>query len=143
MALGPNFGRPAPPAAARPLAHRAPEAHEQGYGRGRSGAALLHVRESALGAVLCFLKYNSGTLVTLDLTRRIASVLGNALAFATGLGCRTRSRSRRYQQNTVLHEGTTRACTIAKLLVQPRLPCGAGVRPRKIAVKKSGFSRRA
>ncbi|KAF8916460.1 clathrin-coated vesicle protein [Mucidula mucida] len=43
---------------------------------------LLHVRESALGAILCFLKHNSSTLVTLDVGRRIASVLGNALSFA-------------------------------------------------------------
>ncbi|KAF9492742.1 hypothetical protein BDN71DRAFT_1509192 [Pleurotus eryngii] len=43
---------------------------------------LLHVRESALGAMLCFLQHNSGTLVTLDVARRIASVLGNALSVA-------------------------------------------------------------
>ncbi|KAI0946131.1 hypothetical protein AcV7_010182 [Taiwanofungus camphoratus] len=43
---------------------------------------LLHVRESALGAVHCFLKYNSPTLVTADVTRRIASFLSNSLQFA-------------------------------------------------------------
>ncbi|KAI6043108.1 armadillo-type protein [Pisolithus marmoratus] len=41
---------------------------------------LLHVRESALGAILCFLLHN-GPLITLDVTRRISSMLNNALAF--------------------------------------------------------------
>lgn len=43
---------------------------------------LLHVRESALGAILCFLQHNASTLVTLDVARRISSVLSNALLFA-------------------------------------------------------------
>jgi len=43
---------------------------------------LLHIRESALGAIWCFLKHNSSTLVTLDVARRIASLLSNALSFA-------------------------------------------------------------
>ncbi|KIK24912.1 hypothetical protein PISMIDRAFT_97684, partial [Pisolithus microcarpus 441] len=41
---------------------------------------LLHVRESALGAILCFLLHNS-PLITLDVARRISSMLNNALAF--------------------------------------------------------------
>ncbi|PFH53326.1 hypothetical protein AMATHDRAFT_55203 [Amanita thiersii Skay4041] len=45
-------------------------------------AFLLHVRECALGAVLCFLRHNASVLVTLDVARRISSVLGNALQFA-------------------------------------------------------------
>ncbi|KAF8630901.1 hypothetical protein AX17_005259 [Amanita inopinata Kibby_2008] len=45
-------------------------------------AFLLHVRESALGALLCFLRHNVSTLVTLDVARRISSMLGNALQFA-------------------------------------------------------------
>ena len=52
-------------------------------------AFLLHVRESALGAVLCFLRHNASALVTLDVARRISSVLSNALQFANnfqGLG---------------------------------------------------------
>ncbi len=43
---------------------------------------LFHLRESALGAILSFLKHNSTTLVTLDVGRRIAMVLSNALLFA-------------------------------------------------------------
>ncbi|KAK0495924.1 clathrin-coated vesicle protein [Armillaria luteobubalina] len=43
---------------------------------------LFHLRESALGAILSFLKHNSATLVTLDVGRRIAMVLSNALLFA-------------------------------------------------------------
>ncbi|TFY58733.1 hypothetical protein EVJ58_g6238 [Rhodofomes roseus] len=52
---------------------------------GRSPAEwmfLLHLRESALGAVYCFLKYNSPALVTPDVTRRVASMLSNSLSFA-------------------------------------------------------------
>ncbi|KAK2459742.1 hypothetical protein APHAL10511_008243 [Amanita phalloides] len=45
-------------------------------------AFLLHVRESALSAVLCFLRYNVPALVTLDVARRVSSVLSNALQFA-------------------------------------------------------------
>jgi hypothetical protein len=37
--------------------------------------------ESALGAILCFLLHNA-PLVTLDVARRISSMLGNALAFS-------------------------------------------------------------
>ncbi|PPQ86737.1 hypothetical protein CVT24_004708 [Panaeolus cyanescens] len=47
-------------------------------------AFLLHVRESALGAILCFLKNNGGFLVTLDVARGIASLLSNVLSFANG-----------------------------------------------------------
>ncbi|KAK0203615.1 clathrin-coated vesicle protein [Desarmillaria ectypa] len=43
---------------------------------------LFHLRESALSAILSFLKHNSTTLVTLDVGRRIAMVLSNALLFA-------------------------------------------------------------
>ena len=42
----------------------------------------LHVRDCALGAILCFLRCNSPTLVTLDITRSVTSQLSNALAFA-------------------------------------------------------------
>ncbi|KAL0960465.1 hypothetical protein HGRIS_005508 [Hohenbuehelia grisea] len=88
MSLGANFVRPHLPqllvlwrnALPKPTSKDATAA-----GSGRSAAEwmfLLHVRESALGAILCFLQHNSGTLVTLDVARRIASVLGNALSFA-------------------------------------------------------------
>ncbi|KAF7366601.1 Clathrin-coated vesicle protein [Mycena sanguinolenta] len=67
MALGPNF----PTSKDTAPGHRPAE---WGF--------LLHVRESALSAVLCFLKYNSRTLVTLDVAHRITALLSNALAFA-------------------------------------------------------------
>ena len=44
---------------------------------------LLHVRESALSAILCFLRHNSPILVTLDVARRLSSLLNNALQFVT------------------------------------------------------------
>ncbi|KAH8115151.1 clathrin-coated vesicle protein [Phellopilus nigrolimitatus] len=43
---------------------------------------LLHVRACALGAVRGFLRHNAPALVTLDVARRISSLLGNALSFA-------------------------------------------------------------
>ncbi|KAI5983848.1 armadillo-type protein [Pisolithus albus] len=50
---------------------------------------LLHVRESALGAILCFLLHNS-PLVTLDVARRISSMLNNALAFTNAFASQIR-----------------------------------------------------
>ena len=48
----------------------------------------MHVRECALGAILCFLRSQSSdpssNLITLDVARRIAACLSNALAFANG-----------------------------------------------------------
>ena len=44
---------------------------------------LLHVRESALGAILCFLRHNNPALISLDVARRLSSLLNNALQFAT------------------------------------------------------------
>ncbi|KAJ7675207.1 armadillo-type protein [Mycena rosella] len=87
MALGPNFVRPHLPQLLVLWRNALPKptSKDAGAAAGRGHAEwgfLLHVRESALGAVLCFLRYNSGTLVTLDVARRIASVLGNALLFA-------------------------------------------------------------
>ena len=84
MTLGPNFVRahlpqllvlwrnaiPKPPSkdtAARTAA-------EWGF--------LLHVREAALGAILAFLRHNSPTLVTLDVSRRLTTLLSNAFLFA-------------------------------------------------------------
>ncbi|KAI9509814.1 clathrin-coated vesicle protein [Russula earlei] len=43
---------------------------------------LLHVRESALGAILAFLRNNSPILVTLDVARRLTTLLSNAFLFA-------------------------------------------------------------
>ncbi|KAI0277285.1 clathrin-coated vesicle protein [Russula aff. rugulosa BPL654] len=84
MTLGPNFVRahlpqllvlwrnalPKPPSkdtAARTAA-------EWGF--------LLHVREVALGAILAFLRHNSPALVTLDVARRLTTLLSNAFLFA-------------------------------------------------------------
>ena len=50
---------------------------------------LLHVRESALSAVLCFLRHNSPTLVSLDVARRLSSLLNNALQFVTAFLAQT------------------------------------------------------
>ncbi|KAJ7604033.1 clathrin-coated vesicle protein [Roridomyces roridus] len=87
MALGPNFVRPHLPQLLVLWRNALPKptSKDAGAAAGRTHAEwgfLLHVRESALGAVLCFLRHNSGTLVTLDVARRIASVLSNALLFA-------------------------------------------------------------
>ena len=43
---------------------------------------LLHVRDCTLGTILCFLRRNSPTLVTLDVARRATSQLIDALVFA-------------------------------------------------------------
>ncbi|KAI0258392.1 clathrin-coated vesicle protein [Gloeopeniophorella convolvens] len=84
MTLGPNFVRahlpqllvlwrnalPKPPSkdtAARTAA-------EWGF--------LLHVREAALGAILAFLRHNAPALVTLDVARRLTTMLSNAFLFA-------------------------------------------------------------
>ncbi|KAF8966949.1 clathrin-coated vesicle protein [Flammula alnicola] len=68
MSLGPNFVRPHLPQFGHPATHE--------------WLFLLHVRESALGAMWCFLKRNKEALVTLDVARRVASLLSNALSFA-------------------------------------------------------------
>lgn len=83
MALGPNFVR-AHLAQLLVLWRNALPKHTSKDAMGRSVAEwmfLLHVRESALGAVLNFLRYNA-SLVTLDVARRISSLLANALSFA-------------------------------------------------------------
>ncbi|KAJ2921172.1 hypothetical protein H1R20_g15918, partial [Candolleomyces eurysporus] len=87
MALGPNFVRPHLPQLLVLWRNALPKPTNKDNvtGATRSVAEwlfLLHVRESALGAILSFLQYNSATLVTLDVARRIASVLSNALSFA-------------------------------------------------------------
>lgn len=43
---------------------------------------LLQVRENALRAICAFLQHNASTLVTTDISRRIASLLSNALQFS-------------------------------------------------------------
>ncbi|KAF9918685.1 hypothetical protein BGZ65_012439, partial [Modicella reniformis] len=46
-------------------------------------AFMSHVRECALGSVTSFLLHNSDKLVTIDVSKRIAALLSNTLAFAT------------------------------------------------------------
>ncbi|KAH9916212.1 clathrin-coated vesicle protein [Fomitopsis serialis] len=85
MALGPNFVRAHLPQLLVLWRNALPKPTSKDAQAGRSPAEwmfLLHLRESALGAVYCFLKYNSPTLVTPDVTRRIASMLSNSLSFA-------------------------------------------------------------
>ncbi|KAG6857124.1 hypothetical protein H0H87_009256 [Tephrocybe sp. NHM501043] len=85
MALGPNFVRPHLPQLLVLWRNALPKPTSKDSTTGRSVAEwmfLLHVRESALGAILCFLQHNSSTLVTLDVGRRIASLLSNVLSFA-------------------------------------------------------------
>ncbi|TDL16333.1 clathrin-coated vesicle protein [Rickenella mellea] len=87
MALGPNFVRAHLPQLLVLWRNALPKptSKDTSAGTGRSSAEwmfLLHVRESALGAILCFLRHNSPTLVTLDVARRISSLLSNALLFA-------------------------------------------------------------
>jgi hypothetical protein len=122
MALGPNFVRPHLPQLLVLWRNALPKptSKDAGSAAGRGHAEwgfLLHVRESALGAVLCFLRYNSGTLVTLDVARRIASVLSNALAFANNfispavqdaLGLSDPSSQQALQQNALNATGAQR-----------------------------------
>jgi HEAT repeat-containing protein 5 len=90
MSLGPNFVRPHLPQLLVLWRNALPKptSKDSANTAGRTAEEwmfLLHVRESALGAILCFLRHNSSTLVTLDVGRRIASVLSNALLFANSV----------------------------------------------------------
>ncbi|KAF9499159.1 clathrin-coated vesicle protein [Pleurotus eryngii] len=112
MSLGPNFVRPHLPQLLVLWRNALPKpTSKEGMaaGSGRSIAEwmfLLHVRESALGAILCFLQHNSGTLVTLDVARRIASVLGNALSFANSfVGQNVEDPSENAQMPTTANRG--------------------------------------
>ncbi|KAI0742742.1 clathrin-coated vesicle protein [Daedaleopsis nitida] len=93
MTLGPNFVRPHLPQLLVLWRNALPKPTTKDGATARSVSEwefLLHVRESTVGAVHCFLKYNSPTLVTADVTRRISSLLSNGLAFAnTYLSSRT------------------------------------------------------
>ncbi|THU92726.1 clathrin-coated vesicle protein [Dendrothele bispora CBS 962.96] len=86
MSLGPNFVRPHLPQLLVLWRNALPKptSKDTANNAGRTIAEwmfLLHVRESALGAIICFLQHNA-TLITLDVGRRISSVLSNALMFA-------------------------------------------------------------
>jgi hypothetical protein len=87
MTLGPNFVRSYLPQLLVLWRNALPKptTKDTANGTGRSIAEwsfLLHVRESALGAVLCFLRHNSPVLVSLDVSRRLSSLLSNALQFS-------------------------------------------------------------
>ncbi|THH07979.1 hypothetical protein EW145_g3009 [Phellinidium pouzarii] len=87
MSLGPNFVRAHIPqllvlwrnALPKPTSKDAVPDSARGVAE---WTFLLHVRACALGAVRGFLRHNAPALVTLDVARRVASLLGNALAFA-------------------------------------------------------------
>ncbi|EEB93142.1 hypothetical protein MPER_08246 [Moniliophthora perniciosa FA553] len=86
MSLGPNFVRPhlAQLLVLWRNALPKPTSKDTMNNAGRTNDEwdfLLHVRESALGAIVCFLQHNMA-LVNLDVGRRIASVLSNGLLFA-------------------------------------------------------------
>lgn len=87
MTLGPNFVRSHLPQLLVLWRNALPKptSKDTSMNIGRSPQEwmfLLHVRECALGAILCFLRHNSPVLITLDVARRIASLLSNALLFA-------------------------------------------------------------
>ncbi|KAF9239616.1 armadillo-type protein [Melanogaster broomeanus] len=85
MLLGPNLVRSHLPQLLVLWRNALPKPTTKDSAPGRNAADwefLLHVRESALGAILCFLLHNA-PLVTLDVARRISTMLSNALAFAT------------------------------------------------------------
>ncbi|KAF9228616.1 clathrin-coated vesicle protein [Gyrodon lividus] len=85
MLLGPNFVRSHLPQLLVLWRNALPKPTSKDSVPGRGAAEwqfLLHVRESALGAIRCFLLHNA-PLVTLDVARRISSMLSNALAFTT------------------------------------------------------------
>ena len=79
MSLGPNFVRPHLPQLLVLWRNALPKptSKDSASIAGRSVAEwlfLLHIRESALGAIWCFLQHNSSTLVTLNVARRFASL---------------------------------------------------------------------
>lgn len=87
MSLGPNFVRPHLPQLLVLWRNALPKPTSKDSVSNANRTIsewmfLLHVRESALGAILCFLQHNASVLVTLDVARRIASLLSNALLFA-------------------------------------------------------------
>ncbi|KAG9005771.1 hypothetical protein FRB90_010205, partial [Tulasnella sp. 427] len=87
MALGPNFVRSHHPQLLVLWRNALPKPTSKATSHAMSRSAaertfLLRVREAALQAVLSFLRHNSPALVTLDVARRLASLLSNALAFS-------------------------------------------------------------
>jgi hypothetical protein len=91
MTLGPNFVRSQLPQLLVLWRNALPKptSKDSDAGSGRTASEwvfLLHVRETALGAIYSFLSHNSPTLVTLDVARRLASLLTNVLSFANSFG---------------------------------------------------------
>ncbi|KAL4065423.1 armadillo-type protein [Scleroderma yunnanense] len=113
MLLGPNFVRSHLPQLLVLWRNALPKIANKDSSLGRTASEwefLLHVRESALGAVLCFLLHNA-PLVTLDVARRISSMLSNGLAFTNALSSQT------FEEPTVLSNDTeptlrTRECLL-------------------------------
>lgn len=90
MSLGPNFIRSHLPQLLVLLRNALPKptSKDTSSGSGRSIAEwtfLIHVRGCALGAILCFLRHNSPFLVTLDVAKRLASLLSNGLSFSNAV----------------------------------------------------------
>ncbi|KAH7905717.1 armadillo-type protein [Hygrophoropsis aurantiaca] len=91
MLLGPNFVRPHLPQLLVLWRNALPKPTSKDSTPGRTSAEwafLLHVRDSAVGAILCFLIHNT-PLITLDVGRRISSLLGNALSFTNAFNSQT------------------------------------------------------
>lgn len=87
MTLGPNFVRSYLPQLLVLWRNALPKPTSKDTANGSSRSVaewsfLLHVRESALGAIMCFLRHNNPVLVSLDVSRRLSSLLSNALQFS-------------------------------------------------------------
>ena len=87
MALGPNFVKIHMPQLLLLWRNALPKALTK-ENAGQRGSAelsyLVHVRECALGCILSFLEYNS-RLLTVDISKRIAALLQNTIAFLDDL----------------------------------------------------------
>ncbi|KAH7927705.1 ARM repeat-containing protein [Leucogyrophana mollusca] len=91
MLLGPNFVRSHVPQLLVLWRNALPKPTSKDSTTRRTSAEwsfLLHVRDSALGAILCFLLHNT-PLLTLDVARRISSLLANALSFTNAFVSQT------------------------------------------------------
>jgi HEAT repeat-containing protein 5 len=80
---------------------------------------LLHVRESALSAILCFLRHNSPVLVSLDVARRLSSLLNNALQFSVAF--LTQNNDEQLDQPVASEEGVGLTLRIRESLLRRRI----------------------
>lgn len=124
MALGPNFVR-AHLSQLLVLWRNAlpkPTSKDTSHGDTRSKADwafLLRVRESALSAILNFLLHNSPILVTLDVARRLSSLLSNALNFANAFVTQYRDELRESSvSSTDEHALSTREAMLRRRVFQ-------------------------